>query len=79
MEDEEGRSHDDVFFVFFGLVDDRFVGFAFDSRSLSVAAGVRTLEADDFGGDSALTGLGNSGAGFKAAGFEVEVGAVPLG
>jgi hypothetical protein len=51
--DKQGRH---VFFVFFGLVDDRFVGFALDSRSLSVAAGDSGLDPD-FGGDPTPAGL----------------------
>jgi hypothetical protein len=75
LEGGEG-DHDVVFFGFFCLVDDRFAGFALDSRSLSVAAGVRTLDA----GDSALIGLEELGTvGFNAAGLVVEVEAVPLG
>jgi len=54
-------------------------GFALDSRSLSVAAGVRVLDAD-LGGDPALADLGASGApDFKGAGLEVEDEAIPLG
>jgi len=65
-----------AFFVFLGLVD-LFVGFALDSRSLSVAAGVRTLDAD-FCGDLDLAGLGVTAAAGFEAGLVGEVEAVPL-
>src|SRR5260370_31093055 len=67
--------HDDTLYGFFDLADVLFVGFALDSRSLSVAAGVKLLDAD-LGGDLGLADLGVSRApDFKGAGLE----AVPLG